>query len=584
MMVRTLLLGIFLSFPVIIAAKDWQTRFEKSNGLRTPRYVETIAFAKKLADASSFVEYKPFGTSPQGRELPLLIVDLNGNFDPQSVRASGNVVVLIQAGIHAGESDGKDAGLMLVRDWIIRNRFPGELQNITLLFIPIFNVDGHERFGLFNRINQNGPEETGWRVTAQNLNLNRDYLKADTPEMQAWLRLYTRWLPEFFVDCHVTDGADYQYTVTYKMPTQGTAAPAITGWMKNDFLPPVRQAMQQAGFPIIQYIFFRKRHDVLSGLESWAESPRFSQGYVALHNRAGLLIETHMLKNYKTRVHGTYQMLLHTLRTVDRQKEKLQQAVRESERFTASNAFREEPFPLRWKDTDDSVMIDFLGVEYEIVHSDISGGDWFRYYPDRPETFRIPYYYHQEPTVTVRLPRAYIVPVEWRTVIERLQLHGVKMEQLHSAKKYRIQTCKFKNAEWRRTPYEGRHPLSFETDLINEERVFPSGSVIIPLDQPAARVAINILEPQAPDSYVSWGFFDAIFERREYAESYVLEELARNMLAEDANLKTEFLNKISSDSAFAKSPSARLMFFYERSPYFDRRWNIYPVGRITDAD
>ena len=216
---------------VNLAADDWQTFYEMSGYKATPRYAETVEYCVRLAAVSPQIHYTAFGISPQGRPLPLLILDKEGRKTAEEVRGSDNVVFLIQAGIHSGEIDGKDAGLMLVRDIAVSGRLPHLLDHVTILFIPIFNVDGHERFGAYNRANQNGPEEMGWRVTAQNLNLNRDYLKADTPEMQSWLKLYNRWLPEFFADCHVTDGADYQYVLTYKIEQHGILDRRIIRWI-----------------------------------------------------------------------------------------------------------------------------------------------------------------------------------------------------------------------------------------------------------------------------------------------------------------------------------------------------------------
>jgi len=226
---------------------QWQTYYEKSGYKRTPRYRETINFCQRLAESSSWVQLTYFGKSAQNRNLPLLIVDKDGCFSPESTRASGKIVLLIQAGIHAGEIDGKDAGLMLIRDIVIHKKATHLLDNVTLLFIPIFNVDGHERFGPYNRVNQNGPEEMGWRVTAQNLNLNRDFLKADTPEMQAWLRLFNQWIPDLLVDCHVTDGADYQYVITYGIETQANVAKPLRCFSSRLVEPFLNRAMRFNG-------------------------------------------------------------------------------------------------------------------------------------------------------------------------------------------------------------------------------------------------------------------------------------------------------------------------------------------------
>ncbi|MBI4720390.1 MAG: M14 family metallopeptidase, partial [Chitinivibrionia bacterium] len=316
--------------PRSASAKEhgWQTYYEQSGCTATPRYEETIAYCRRLADASPWVAYESFGTSPQGRELPLVIADKDGRFTPEAARRAGKIVLLVQACIHAGESDGKDAGLMLLRDIAISKKRPELLDNVTLLFIPIFNVDGHERFGPCNRINQNGPAEMGWRVTAQNLNLNRDFFKADAPEMQAWLRLFGAWLPDFFVDCHVTDGADYQYVVTYGLDIFGTMDPGLTRWSRDVFLRSIEASMAEAGFPISPYVYFRGGHDPMSGLGTWITPPRLSHGYTTIQNRPGLLVETHMMKDYRTRVAGTYEILEQTMALLNAEHAALKDLVR----------------------------------------------------------------------------------------------------------------------------------------------------------------------------------------------------------------------------------------------------------------
>ncbi len=558
---------------------DWRTDYEKSNYQATPRYDATIAFCQRMAQASPWIHYTSFGTSPQGRELPLVIIDREGHFDPTSVHESGQLVLLIQAGIHAGEIDGKDAGLMLIRDIAITKKLVELLDHVTILFIPIYNVDGHERFGPYNRINQNGPQEMGWRVTAQNLNLNRDYLKADAVETQAWLQLFSAWLPDFFIDCHVTDGADYRYVVTYGLEVYGNMAPELTAWTRDVYLKNLNERMTKAGFPLVPYVAFRNEHDPGSGLVSWVASPRLSEGYTAVQNRPGLLIETHMLKDYRTRVNGTYETLKQTLILLNREQQRLQQIVKVADDFTASADFRRQPLAVSFKATRDSVMFNFLGVEFNKVKSDLSGGTWFQF-GIKPVIYQVPFFNRQEPLATVTLPEAYIIPPEWSEVIRRLQLHGIECHRLTQSANLHVKSFRFNKLHWQEQPYEGRHPLQFELEEIEETWLFPSGSVVVDMNQRAARVVAHILEPKAPDSFVGWGFFDAIFEQKEYTESYVMEEMARKMLATDPDLKREFEIKKQQDADFGKKPYGILNWFYSKSPYWDDRLNVYPVGKI----
>ena len=559
----------------------WLTYYEKSGFKETPRYKQTVEYCEKLADASPWIKYVSFGISPQGRELPLLIVDRNGNFTPLKVHRSGNAVLLIEAGIHPGEIDGKDAGLMFIRDIAIYKKYEDLLDHVTILFIPIFNVDGHERFSQYNRINQNGPKEMGWRTTAQNLNLNRDFLKADTPEMKAWLKMFNEWLPDFFVDIHATDGADFQYVMTYGLETFGNMDDGLTAWAELEYLKVMEEDMEKAGYPIFPYVAFRRWHDPKSGLRSMLSTPRLSQGYSAIQNRIGFLIENHMLKDYKTRVSATYEALIITCKFLNKEYEKLIMLNKIADEYSAGSEFRSKKFPIDFRASNDSIMVDFKGFEYEVERSNLSGGNWFKY-SDKPVDFKLPYFNDQKPVVEVDLPEAYIIPPEWINIIELLELHGIKYSQLDEPVVIPVQTYKFKNVSWRQLPYEGRHPVSFDYDEIFEEREFPAGSVVIDMNQRTARVIAHILEPKAPDSYLYWGFFDAIFEQKEYAESYVMESLARKMLAEDPELKKEFEQMKTNNPDFANNFWAILNWFYSKTPYWDQKKNVYPVGKIYD--
>jgi hypothetical protein len=586
MMLRFMIGGILLFAQLFLSltlssAEDWRTDYEKSGFKATPLYDGTIEYCKRLAEASPWIHYTTFGTSPQGRDLPLVILDREGHFTPEAARESGNAVLMIQAAIHSGEIAGKDAVLMLLRDIAIEKKHVDLLDHLTFLFIPIFSVDGHERFGPHNRINQNGPEEMGWRATAQNLNLNRDFLKADAPEMQAWARLFLRWLPDFFIDTHTTDGADYQYAITYGLEIHGTMDAGLTEWTRDVFLRDMEKGMEESGFPTSPYVWFRQRHEPRSGLLSWVARPGLSEGYTAQQNRVGLLIEAHMLKSYKTRVDATYEMLRRTAAIVGREHRELIRLNREADLRVADPVFRQHPFPLQFRSTADSVIIDFLGIEYEVVESDLTGGPWHRY-TGVPVIWQIPYFNRQEPAVTVMLPEAYVIPPEWQEVIERLELHGVEARHLEQSQRIEVESYRFNDVGWEERPYEGRHRVEFDIEDIEEKRTYPAGSAVVDMNQRTARVAAHILEPEAPESYLRWGFFDTIFERKEYTETYVMESMAREMLDADPALQEEFNHKIAEDSTFAGNQWTILNWFYRRTPYWDDRKDVYPVGKIYD--
>ena len=557
------------------------TPYEQSGCKTTPRYAQTIEYCHKLQNASSYLKMVSIGKSPQGRDIPMLIVDRNRNFTPAAAHKSGNVVIMVQACIHAGEPDGKDAGLMLIRDMLLTEKHKELLDHVTLLFIPIFNVDGHERFGPFNRINQNGPEEMGWRTTAQNLNLNRDYLKADSPEMQAWLKNNNLWNPDFFIDCHVTDGADYQYKLTYSLELGGNMEAGLTSWTRDYYEKNLLSLLDADNTPAFPYVEFRNWHDPRSGLYLGPAPPMLSQGYLAARNRPGLLIEAHMLKDYKTRVEATYKAIMHTMELLNRDRENFLQTLRKADVFTASAAFRKNEFPVKFKTSyKDSVLVSFKGFEYEAVKSDLTGGEWFVYHPDKPVIFKIPFFTKALPVATVKLPEAYIIPVEWIEVIKRIHLHGIKCYTINKPTTFTVQGYRFKNTHFRTNSYEGRFSAEFNLDTLTMTREYQTGSVVVPMNQPLARLAAYLLEPSADGSMASWGFFNSVMEQKEYTESYVMERIAREMLAKDLNLQKEFDQKKASDSVFAANPEMILNWFYSKSPWWDSQLNLYPVGRL----
>jgi hypothetical protein len=559
---------------------EWLTSCEKSQYLETPRYDETMAFCKKLADYSPTVSFTDFGVSPQGRKLPLLIIDKDSEFDPQSARRRGKVVLLVLAGIHAGEIEGKDAGLSLARDIVVHGKYQQALDNVVILFIPIFNVDGHERFGAYNRINQNGPAEMGWRTTAQNLNLNRDFVKAGSPEMRCWLGLFNRWLPDFLADVHTTDGADFQYVITYSLETNVNVAKPLADWCNDAFLPEINKRMTKSGFPMAPYVAPRVDHDVTSGLRSWTATPRFSNGYGAAQNRPFMLVETHMLKSYRQRVESTYELLRHILEYLSSQARSFIRTIAASDSLTAATIIGSY-YPINFRPSRDSVMLDFLGVDFRFEHSSISDTTTV-VWGNKKVTYQVPYFNRNAVTDSVLVPYAYLIPQEWQEQISILKLHGVGVDYLARDTELTVAGYRFSEPRWSRESFEGRHSLKTELTPITERRLYPAGTAVVIMNQRTNRLIMHLLEPRSSDSFVSWGFFDAVLEQKEYAEDYVLEQVASTMLAANPELKAEFEQKLASDSSFAQNPEKRLQFFYERSPHWDEQLNVYPIVKLVE--
>ena len=423
------------------------------------------------------------------------------------------------------------------------------LKNLVVLFIPIYNTDGHERVSPYNRINQNGPVEMGWRTTTIYQNLNRDYMKADTPETRAWLSLWNRWSPDLFIDCHVTDGADYQYNITYQHEHHEGIAPEVLSWEKQVIDDRVAPATEAAGNVISWYLEFIDNRDLTKGIRDFNGSPRFSTGYTPLRNRPGILIETHMLKPYRPRVIGTYDFLRFTLAEVSRDPESLLNAVRAADEAILTNGQTYDPnrkFPIDFELSESPTPYNLKAVASKTEMSDVSGAQRV-VFGTEPLDLTVPMYNDFRVKTAIAPPLYYIVPVQWRGVIELLEAHGLELERINEPLTLDIESYRFVDVQWPAGPFEGRLMPSFKTEVVQERRVFPPGSAIVPLAQKLARVAINLLEPAAPDSLVRWGFFNATFEQKEYGEDYVVEQLAREMLTADPALREEFLKKVASD-------------------------------------
>lgn len=583
-----------------VVQDEWATPVEKSCYAKTPDYAETMAYLRRVqAAASHEVNIEPFGKTGEGRELDIVIVSRDGVFDPAALRTAKRPIVLVQNSIHAGEMDGKDACLSLLRDMVITKSKSRLLDRAVFVFIPMYNADGHERRSRYNRINQDGPVEMGWRGNGTNLNLNRDYMKADAPETRAFLAMFHRWLPDFFVDDHVTDGADYQYDVTFTLDDGPNVSAGTAKWVDEVVTPTLEKYVDAHGhLASPTYITLANDNDPAQGLGFNDNPPRFSTGYTILEGRPGMLVELHMLKDYRTRVTGNYQILAGLMELVNRDADKLialnAAADKEAETMGAHPLSNVKfPLALGWGGQTTPTL--FRGYKYTRELSGVSGAMWVRY-THEPWNVSLPVQTGFKVRAETTPPAAYLIPAQWTAVIDALSAHQVEMTHTTAPWSGVVETYRCAGMEWQKPPFEGRHP-TFNGEalhdpgrfgscvLVREPMSFPAGSAVVRLNQRLSRVAVAWLEPAAPDSALQWGFFDSIFEQKEYGEGYVLEELAREMMAKDPKLKAEFERKVSSDPAFAANPSARLEFFYERSPWYAaNRVGLYPVGRLSSLD
>lgn len=567
---------------------DFLTDCEKSNYEITPKFEQTRAYFQKLEKASKMVHNTSFSTSPMGRELSLVIVDKDGLTTPEAIRAKGRVIILIESCIHAGEPDGKDASMIFIRDMVIGKKNIKLLDDVSFIFVPVFNVDGHENFTALNRINQNGPRELGTRNTSQQLNLNRDFLKADAPEMKAWLAMYNYWLPELFIDVHVTNGADFQYVMTYAIDNMtGNMEPGITKWSQEIYEKQLCQQMEKAGFPIFLYGSFKKYNAPETGFVPDTFDPRYSQGYAAAHNRLGLLIENHIYKPYKQRVLATVEALIASAKILAENKTSLQKVIAQADAYTSSAASRIEPFGFKYTAIEEpTLMANYLSWGRDTTISDLSGGVWVTHDYNDPITLNIPVYTKYKPSQTIKIPDAYILMPQYKNVVDLLDLHGVKYTVLQEGGRADVETYRYTGGKFSSRQSEGRIPVQAEFTTQNETLEYPAGSIYIDMDQPASRVAMWLLEPAAPGSLTYWGFFNVCVQAGNefWIRPQYMEEKGREMLQKDPQLKAAFEKKLQEDAEFAKNPQAILMYFYDIVRKRAHQNNeLHPAWRVFKA-
>lgn len=558
---------------------DLTTTFEKSNYLETDDYEGTIAYAKLLARHFKEVHYKSIGQTALGRDVPLLIVDENGYTNPRKIRRNGKTIVLVESCIHPGEPNGKDAMFMFIRNMLNDSINSDFLHDFSFLFIPVLSPDGLANFSSFNRINQNGPKEMGWRVNAQGLNLNRDFTKLDSPELRAFAELFNQWQPDLFFDTHATDGADYQYVTTYSIEDFGNYDPSISAWMSEVWEPNIVPAMARYDMPITRYIEFHPWGDPTAPLFDESFSAMFSEAYTTARNCPGILLETHMLKPYKDRVFSTYHMIVETLRIIRDNKESFQNALAQAKK----NDLKLTEILINMQpEMNDTIWVDFLGYEYDTVQSVISGGWYYAYDPTKPETRRTMKFRSTRPEKTLSVPKEYIIPAQYREVIDIIKAHGFEVNLLKSDKTLQVNTYRFSNVSFMPKPSEGHCRLAhFDAEEITMDVVFPKGSAVVKTSQNGVRLLMNLLEPEMQGSLFEWGFFSHVLQRVEYFEIYKMEPLAQSMLAADPILEKLFNDwKASFPEDQQPSQYAIMNWFYEHSPYCDKNYLVYPVGIV----
>jgi len=572
---RKICLLLLISLPSVVFSQHITTRFEQSGGTESPTYYEIVEWWKKIDAASPIVKMMEMGPSDAGFPLHLVLVSSDKDFDIKSIKAKKKAIIFINNGIHPGEPDGIDASMLLVRDIVEKKyKLPS---NVVLAIIPVYNIGGCLNRSKNYRIDQNGPKEKGFRGNAENLDLNRDFIKCDSKNAITFTKIFHYLDPEVFVDNHVSDGADYQHVMTLLTSQHNKLGGQMGEYLNQQFEPALYSLMKGKGYDLVPYVnHFGETPE--KGWSAYWDSPRYSSGYTTLWSTFSFTPETHMLKPYKQRVESTKALEQsfiefashHCAEMLD-----LRQQTRKQQLVQAS-------FPLAWKlDRSQSTQITYKGFEAGHKPSEVSGQPRLYYDRSKPFEAKVPFYDFYRDTLSVDRPKAYIIPQGWWKVIDRLQANNVQMRRFSRDTTVEVQWYKIENFQTSPRPYEGHHPNSQVKISVNTKTVtFRKGDWYISMNQIANRFLIETLEPQGEDSYFAWNFFDPILGQKEGYSDYSFEDIAAEYLKNNPDVKAKLDERKATDSAFAKNGRAQLDFVFQNSPYFEPAYLQYPVYRI----
>lgn len=544
----------------------------------TLTYPQIISAYEVFTKQSAHCKLLTYGTTDVGKPLHLFVISKTKEFNPETLRRQNKRVLLINNGIHPGEPDGIDASIEMVRTLLKdENTIPND---VVICIIPVYNVDGCLNRGKYSRANQNGPEEYGFRGNAQNLDLNRDFIKTDSKNAQAFTQIFQAWKPDVFVDNHVSDGADYQYVMTLIATQRDKLHPVLSKYMTEEMIPHLYAQMKTRKYEMSPYVDL-KDETPDNGIVEFIESPRYSSGYAALFNCISFIPETHMLKPYSDRVWATYELLHSIIEVVQRDAIKIGRLKSDAD----AQVKTQKQFNLNWRlDTTQFDTIDFKGYKAMYKPSNVSGLQRLFYDKNSPYTKKIRFYNHYTPSATAHKADTYIIPQAWDKVIERLKMNNVEMRRLL---KDTSMTCKvyyITGYETVKNPYEG-HYLHYNIKTRQETQTlnFQKGDFVIESNQSCNRYIIETLEPEGGDSFFAWNFFDAILQQKEWFSDYVFEERAEEILKNNPAIKEEMDTKKKQDTSFVQNHWAQLSFIYKRSPYYEKSHMRYPVVRLNST-
>lgn len=573
-MKKTLFL-ILLSSQLFSQNKQmYPTPYEKGNGNQTATYQETIDYFKLLDSNFETIKMVQMGPTDMGEPLHIVIFNPDKNFDFAEIHKT-KAVLLLNNGIHPGEPDGIDATMMLYRD-LATGKIKAP-KNTVIVNIPVYNIGGMLNRNSHTRANQNGPESYGFRGNERNYDLNRDFLKSDTKNSRSFAEIFHIVNPDVFIDNHVSNGADYQYTFTYIATHHQKLGGDLGTFFKDDMLPEILADLKKKKIEATPYVNI---HDEKpdGGFEQFMDYPRYSTGFASMFNVPGSMPETHMLKDYAPRVKVTYEYMASTINYIEQNHKKIKQLRADNLKNYQSGM----TYTLQWElDKSKVTQLEFLGYEGGYKPSDISGKDRLFYDRSKPFKKNVPYYQQYKPLKEVTIPQAYIIPKAWWNAIELLKVNNIQMQPIENDTVIEVESYRIADYKTGNYPYEGHYPHRDTKVAKTVEKVqFHKGDYIISTQQSGVKYLLETLEPEAMDSYFNWNFFDAILQQKEYYSAYVFEDTAAKLLKDNPALKAEFDKKKQGDKAFAESGEAQLDWIYYHSVYYEKTHMQYPVYRV----
>jgi len=573
------LLSIFFLFSCASEKKgenfDFTTVFETSNGLETATYPEVISFYDQLAEAHNSIAMYTMGKTDSGEPLHLITFNPNRTFESEFSGESRKNVLLINNGIHPGESDGIDASMMLLRD--LADGKVEAPKNMIIAVIPVYNIGGALNRNSSTRTNQNGPVAYGFRGNARNYDLNRDFIKADTKNARAFTELFRTVKPDLFIDNHVSNGADYQYTLTHLFTQHNKLDGDLGNYLHTSLMTQLQDSLEKKSWDITPYVnVFNSTPD--KGFSQFFDSPRYSTGYTTLYNTLGMMVETHMLKPYKQRVEGTYELMKSFINIADKDAE----VIKELRKNAPTKYKAGDSYPLSWKiDSTQTSIISFKGYQGKMIKSEITDADRLKYDRDAPFTKDITYYNYFKAIDSVVIPSAYIIPKGYWNIIDLLELNEIRFTKVEKDTILEAEVYKIEKYETVKNPYEG-HYLHYQTETkTNIENVaIKKGDYWVDTNQEGVRYILETLEPSARDSFFNWNFFDTVLQQKEGFSPYVWEDMAEIFLNDNPEIKQEFEAKKISDPAFEQNWYAQLDWIHKQSPAYERAHLRYPIVRV----